>query len=108
MASTPVTIGIHVSKARLDVAARPSGAAWQVPNEEGGISHLIERGVIRAPSAVMVGDRHLDMAAARAHRIRAIGALWGFGDRRELADAGADLLCESPRALAACLARPGG
>jgi phosphoglycolate phosphatase len=72
------------------------------------ISHLIERGVIRAQSAVMVGDRHLDVAAARAHRIRAIGALWGFGDRRELADAGADLLCESPRALAACLARPGG
>jgi phosphoglycolate phosphatase len=48
------------------------------------------------------------MAAARAHRIRAIGALWGFGDRRELTDAGADLLCESPRALAACLERPGG
>jgi len=72
------------------------------------IGHLIERGVIRAQSAVMVGDRHLDMAAARAHRIRAIGALWGFGDRRELTDAGADLLCESPRALAACLERPGG
>ena len=72
------------------------------------IGHLIERRAIRAESAVMVGDRHLDMAAARAHRIRAIGALWGFGDRRELTDAGADLLCESPRALAACLERPGG
>jgi phosphoglycolate phosphatase len=56
----------------------------------------------------MVGDRDLDIAAARAHRIRSIGALWGFGDRRELADAGADLLCESPRALVACLARAGG
>jgi len=72
------------------------------------IGHLIERGAIRAESAVLVGDRHLDMEAARAHRVRAIGALWGFGDRRELTEAGADLLCEHPRALVACLTRPGG
>jgi phosphoglycolate phosphatase len=72
------------------------------------IGHLIEGGAIRAESAVMVGDRHLDIAAARTHRVRAIGALWGFGGRRELTEAGADLLCEHPRALAACLARPGG
>jgi phosphoglycolate phosphatase len=72
------------------------------------LGHLIETGVIRAETAVMVGDRDLDIAAARAHRIRAIGALWGFGDRRELTDAGADLLCESPRALVACLARAAG
>jgi phosphoglycolate phosphatase len=71
------------------------------------IGHLIERGAIRAESAVMVGDRHLDMQAARAHRVRAIGALWGFGDRRELTEAGADLLCEHPRGLAACLAPTG-
>ena len=72
------------------------------------IGHLIERGAIRAESAVMVGDRHLDIAAARAHRVRAIGALWGFGGRRELTEAGADLLCESPHALAAYLTRAGG
>ena len=71
------------------------------------IGHLIEEGVIRAERAVMVGDRHLDIAAARAHRIRSIGALWGFGGRRELTEAGADLLCESPRGLAACLGAPG-
>ena len=71
------------------------------------IGHLIECGAIRAESAVMVGDRHLDMKAARAHRVRAIGALWGFGGRRELTEAGADLLCEHPRALAACLAPTG-
>jgi phosphoglycolate phosphatase len=71
------------------------------------LGHLIETGVIRAETSVMVGDRDLDIAAARAHRIRSIGALWGFGDRRELADAGPDALCESPRALVACLARAG-
>ena len=71
------------------------------------LGHLIDTGVIRAETAVMVGDRDLDIAAARAHRIRSVGALWGFGDRRELTDAGADDLCESPRALVACLMRAG-
>jgi phosphoglycolate phosphatase len=72
------------------------------------LAHLLERGVIRAETAVMVGDRGLDVTAAKINGIRSIGALWGFGDGRELADAGADLLCESPRALVACLARAAG
>ena len=69
------------------------------------LAHLLETGVIRAETAIMVGDRGLDITAAKINGIRSIGALWGFGDRRELADAGADLLCESPRALPACLPR---
>jgi phosphoglycolate phosphatase len=56
----------------------------------------------------MVGDRASDILAAKVNRIRSIGALWGYGDSGELADAGADLLCESPRALAACLRRLAG
>jgi phosphoglycolate phosphatase len=72
------------------------------------LAHLLETGVIRAETSVMVGDRGLDITAAKLHGIRSIGARWGFGDDRELADAGADALCESPRALPACLARLAG
>jgi phosphoglycolate phosphatase len=72
------------------------------------LAHLLESGVIRAETAVMVGDRGLDIIAAKIHGLRSIGALWGFGDHHELADAGADLLSESPRALVACLARAAG
>jgi len=72
------------------------------------LAHLLETGVVRADRAVMVGDRSLDISAAKAHGIRAIGALWGFGDARELTEAGADLLCESPHALAGCLVRAAG
>jgi transposase len=43
MASTPVSIGIDVSKAQLDVAVRPSGECWQSPNDEAGLQQLIER-----------------------------------------------------------------
>ena len=63
----------------------------------------IER--IPAADAVMIGDRAGDIVAARAHGIRAIGVLWGYGSTSELADAGADLLCASPGGLASCLAR---
>lgn len=69
------------------------------------LAHLLETGVIQAERTVMVGDRGLDIVAAKAHGLRAIGALWGFGDDRELTEAGADHLCENPRALVACLAR---
>jgi phosphoglycolate phosphatase len=69
------------------------------------VAHLIESGVVRPASSAMVGDRASDIAAAKAHGIPAIGALWGFGGPGELADAGADLLCERPHDLAACLRR---
>jgi phosphoglycolate phosphatase len=72
------------------------------------LAHLLETGVIRAENSIMVGDRGLDITAAKINGLRSIGALWGFGDHRELADAGADVLCESPRALVACLARAAG
>jgi phosphoglycolate phosphatase len=71
------------------------------------LAHLLETGVVRAETSVMVGDRGSDIAAAKINGIRSIGAGWGYGERRELTDAGADLLCESPRALAGCLSRLG-
>ena len=43
MSSTPVTIGIDVAKAHLDVAVRPGGEQWQVPNDEAGIQALLAR-----------------------------------------------------------------
>jgi phosphoglycolate phosphatase len=52
-----------------------------------------------ADVAVMVGDRREDIVAAHAHGVRAIGITWGYGDRTELQDAGADALADSPLSL---------
>ncbi len=38
MTSAPVFVGIDVSKARLDVACRPSGDRWAVANDQPGIA----------------------------------------------------------------------
>ncbi len=48
---------------------------------------------------VMIGDRRYDALGARAVGIRAIGALWGYGDAEELVAAGADPLIKAPRQI---------
>ncbi len=50
----PLFIGIDVSKDRLDVSARPTGEAWQVPHDPGGISSLTERLRELAPHLVVL------------------------------------------------------
>jgi len=47
-------VGIDVSKATLDVAVRPSGAAWQSANEEAGIAALVTRLVPLAPRLIVL------------------------------------------------------
>ncbi len=60
------------------------------------LAHLFPGHGIDPARAVMVGDRGVDMAAARHHRAGALGALWGYGTPSELAEAGAHALCERP------------
>jgi transposase len=52
MNDSPVFVGIDVSSSRLDVAARPTGEAWQVTNDAGGIGDLTKRLVGMSPSLV--------------------------------------------------------
>ena len=56
-----------------------------------------------ATGGTMVGDRHVDMEAARAHGLRAVGVTWGFGSADELRSAGADVLVASPAELPAAV-----
>ena len=55
-----------------------------------------------AHDAVVVGDRHYDVEAARACGLRVIGVTWGIGERDELG--GADVIVEQPAELRALLA----
>ena len=43
MVDVPCFVGIDVAKAQLDMALRPSGERWAVPNDAGGIGTLVER-----------------------------------------------------------------
>ena len=69
------------------------------------LTYLLGRERIGASQrVVMIGDRRQDALGARAVGIPAIGALWGYGDAEELADAGADPLIETPRQIPAAVA----
>ena len=65
---------------------------------------IIGRALASLPAGarvVMVGDRHHDVEGAREHGVDCVGVLWGFGDRVELETAGASVLVDTPRELAA-------
>ena len=49
--AAPVTVGIDVAKARLDVAVRPAGEPWQAPNDEAGVAALVARLAAAGPRA---------------------------------------------------------
>ena len=55
------------------------------------------------PSPIGFDDAH-DIIAASRHAIPTIGALWGYGDERELREAGAAALCVSPAEVPHALA----
>ena len=65
------------------------------------IAHVLEKEDIDPSSAVMIGDREHDIKGALANGVFPIGVLWGYGSRRDLINAGATILCETPRSLVA-------
>ena len=73
---------------------------WQPKTDV--LAALVARGTIR-PGGVMVGDRGVDMVAARDHGLDAIGVGWGYGSRAELTGAGADHIFDTVAALDAWL-----
>ena len=50
-------------------------------------------------SAVLIGDRKLDVHGAREAGIHSIGVTWGYGSRKELLDTGATHLADTPDEL---------
>ncbi len=64
-------------------------------NKEDVIRHALEKNQIDDLSkVVMIGDRKHDIEGAKAVGISSIGVLYGFGDIKELEEAGADIIGE--------------
>ena len=47
-------------------------------------------------SVLMIGDRYFDVNGAHAAGLKCMGILWGFGNRTEFEECGADFICETP------------
>lgn len=64
------------------------------------IEYALRRGAVLAERSVMIGDRKHDILGAKAHGLKSVGVLYGYGDRDELTAAGADFIAETPSDVA--------
>jgi phosphoglycolate phosphatase len=92
----------HFGLDRHFVAQYGADLAGTLDDKRTLMAHILARENLAAAACTMVGDRHHDLRAARAHGVRAVGVLWGFGSREELADA--DVLVATPQDLPVALA----
>ena len=109
LASRGVPMGVCTSK-RADFAERilalfhlrgyfdfVSGGDIGVGKDD-QLRKLREQGTAN-PRSVMIGDRAVDVIAARAAGLRAVGVLWGHGSLEELRGAAPDRLLDAPDEL---------
>lgn len=59
------------------------------------LREVLAREAVRPEDACMIGDRALDVLAARAHGVEAIAVLWGYGSKEELVAAAPDRVVSS-------------
>jgi transposase len=54
MVDVPCFVGIDVAKAQLDIAVRPSGARWTVPNDPSGVATLVDQFQALHPTLIVL------------------------------------------------------
>lgn len=117
-AMNEVFVGVDVSKAQLDVAVRPSGEVWSVPNDETGFAALVLRltplkpklivmeatGGYQAPAAAALSVAKLCVAVVNPRQVRDFGRATGQLAKTDVLDAEviarfAEVLRPEPRPL---------
>jgi phosphoglycolate phosphatase len=82
---------------RAVYGAEPAGG---LDRKQDLLAHILIVEHFAAAECVMLGDRLHDIEAAKANATRSIGALWGYGGRAELEEAGADAIAATPADVA--------
>ena len=78
----------------FDVVAGAS--MYEKRNKKGDvIKYAMEKGGFSSENAVMIGDREHDIYGAKENGLPSIGVLYGYGDREEHVNAGADFIAET-------------
>ena len=74
-----------------------AGATMDTSRSKKGdvIAYALRESGCDAENAVMVGDRMHDILGAKENGLDSIGVLFGYGDREELENAGADYIAEN-------------
>ena len=102
MGSEPRFVGIDVSKAHLDVAVRPTGKSWALPNDETGIEGLIPQlrdlgpdlvlleatGGLEAPLVAALAAAALPVVVVNPRQVRDFAKATGTPAKTDTLDAG--------------------
>lgn len=67
-------------------------------NKEAVIEYLIQKNG-RADNMIMVGDTKFDVLGAAEHSIPTIGITWGYGEEKDMVNAGAIAIAHTPEEL---------
>src|SRR5512138_1363153 len=98
---TDTYVGVDVSKAWLDVAARPSGEVWRVSNDETGFAQLVEKlrtlrpklvvmeatGGYQAPATAALAVAGFVVAVVNPRQVRDFGRASGQLAKTDVLDA---------------------
>ena len=99
----PANIGaVIVRELGLDAWAHPtygSVPGGALDRKEQLFAHILRAETLDPARTVAVGDWRYDMSAARANRLPALGAAWGYDTPDELLRAGAEAIIPAPSAL---------
>jgi phosphoglycolate phosphatase-like HAD superfamily hydrolase len=101
-------IGVVTSRSRVDAqaflrqfelerfveAVTTREDTWRLKPHPEPIRHTVSSLGLLPSQCVMVGDTAVDMVSAKAAGTFAVGVLCGFGERKDLLEAGADLILE--------------
>ena len=63
------------------------------------LSHILKNEHLQPSTTLMIGDRKFDIVGAANNKMRSIGVLYGYGDRKELQDAKCKIFAENPEEL---------
>ena len=82
----------------FDMVVGQSEAIRRKPAPDGPLM-VAEKFGVKPEECMYVGDTSTDMKTGKAAGMYTVGALWGFRDRKELIENGADLVAEKPTDL---------
>ena len=118
MVDVPCFVGLDVAKAQLDIALRPSGERWAVPNDASGVATLVYQLQVLHPTLLVLAatgglerlvtsplaPAGLPVVVVHPRQARAVARATGQWAKTEALDARAlahfaDVIRPTPRAL---------
>ena len=96
----------HKMAQYLEIDKHFNGIFGSLPNsyhKADVITRALNNSHANLKQSIIVGDTKFDMIGGKSVGIATLGVLWGFGNKKELTDNGADFISDSPQKILTAL-----